>query len=77
MPPSKPQPLKLGMAIRRLRKERGLTQEGLAHAAGSTTATISSIERGRSNPNWSTVEAIASALDTSMVEIARLAEKHE
>jgi DNA-binding XRE family transcriptional regulator len=54
-----------------------LTQEGLAHEAGSTTATISAIERGRSSPNWSTVESIASALGTSMVEVARLAEKHK
>jgi transcriptional regulator with XRE-family HTH domain len=77
MSPSNPQPLGLGKAIRRLREERGLTQEGLAQEAGSTTATISSIERGRSNPNWSTVEAIASALGTSMVEVVRLAEQHK
>ena len=51
-----------------------MTQEGLAHDAGSTVATISSIERGRTNPNWGTVEAIAKALDVSMADLAKAAE---
>lgn len=51
-----------------------MTQEGLAHEAGSTVATISAIERGRSNPNWGTVEAIAGALGVSVAELAKAAE---
>jgi transcriptional regulator with XRE-family HTH domain len=58
-------------AIRHLREQHEMTQEGLAHAAGSTAATISSIERGISNPSWGTVEAIAEALGVTMVEVAR------
>jgi transcriptional regulator with XRE-family HTH domain len=73
MPTSNPPPPNLGKAIRQLRKQHEMTQEGLAHAAGSTTATISAIERGVSNPSWATVEAIAGALGVSMVEVARLA----
>jgi transcriptional regulator with XRE-family HTH domain len=74
MPSSKAPPSGLGKAIRRLREERGMTQEGLAHEAGSTVATISAIERGRSNPNWGTVEAIAGALSVSVAELARASE---
>jgi transcriptional regulator with XRE-family HTH domain len=42
-----------------------------------TTATLGVIERGLSNPTWATLRGIATALGTSMVEVARLAEKHE
>lgn len=71
-----PQPA-LGKAIRQLRTERGMTQEALAHAAGVTVGHLSMIERGHSNPTWATVKAIAAALDTPMIEISRLADKHE
>ena len=75
-PSDQPQPA-LGKAIRELREKRGLTQEAVAHDAGVTTATLGVIERGSSNPTWATLRRIASALDASMVEVARLTEKHE
>jgi XRE family aerobic/anaerobic benzoate catabolism transcriptional regulator len=75
-PSDQPQPA-LGKAIRELREKRGTTQEAVAHGAGITTATLGVIERGLSNPTWATLRGIAAALDTSMVEVARLAEKHE
>jgi transcriptional regulator with XRE-family HTH domain len=75
-PSDQPQPA-LGKAIREIREKRGLTQEAVAHDAGVTTATLGVIERGLSNPTWATLRRIASALDASMVEVARLAEKHE
>lgn len=74
--PTNPQPA-LGEAIRQLRTKRGISQEDLAHLAGVTTGTLSVIERGRSNPAWGTVKAIAKALDVSIPELAKLAEKHE
>jgi transcriptional regulator with XRE-family HTH domain len=74
--PTNPQPA-LGEAIRQLRTKRGISQEDLAHLAGVTTGTLSVIERGRSNPAWGTVKAIAKALDVSMPELAKLTEKHE
>lgn len=73
-PPGQPQPA-LGKAIRQLREKRGASQEGLAHDAGVTTGTISTIERGLSNPTWATVEAIAAALGVSIAELAKLTEK--
>jgi len=54
-----------------------MTQEGLAHEAGSTAATIGAIERGLTNPSWGTVEAIGKALSVSMVDIARATERLE
>lgn len=74
--PSQPQPA-LGESIRRLREKGQISQEDLAHAAGITTGTLSRLERGLSNPTWSTVNNIATALDVSMVELARLVAKLE
>jgi transcriptional regulator with XRE-family HTH domain len=51
-----------------------MTQEGLAHQAGTTAATVSAIERGLSNPSWGTIEAIAEALGVTIVEVATRAE---
>lgn len=72
----RPQPA-LGSAIRQLRRKRGLTQEDLAENAGLTAATLSLIERGRANPTWDTVKKIAAALDSSMGELGRLADRLE
>jgi transcriptional regulator with XRE-family HTH domain len=74
--PDQPQP-GLGEAVRLLREKRGITQERLAQDAGVTTGTISLVERGRSNPAWGTVRAVASGLGVPMVEIVKLAEKIE
>jgi transcriptional regulator with XRE-family HTH domain len=71
-----PQPA-LGAAIRQLRGERGLTQEALAHEAQITVGHLSTIERGRANPSWGAVTAIAGALGMSMVEVARCVERQD
>jgi DNA-binding XRE family transcriptional regulator len=71
-----PQPA-LGRAIRELRQKRNETQDGLAPRAGITAKTLSLIERGEANPTWGTVSGIADALCISMVELAKLAEKHK
>lgn len=69
--PSQAQPA-LAKAIRELRDKRGLSQEDLAHKAGITTSTLSTIERGRSNPTWGTVKGIAQGLGVSLSELAKL-----
>lgn len=70
--PDQPQPA-LGEAVRRLREKRGITQERLAQDAGVTTGTVSLVERGRSNPAWGTVKALANGLEVSVAELSRLA----
>lgn len=69
----------LAATLRRLRTERGYTQEDLAHRAGLTVAAFARIERGNANPTWTTVTRIAAALEISLatlgetVEVARRA----
>jgi transcriptional regulator with XRE-family HTH domain len=67
----------LGEAVRRLREDREITQERLAHDAGMTTGTVSLLERGQSNPAWGTVKALADGLGISVAELATLAAKLE
>lgn len=73
---SRPHPA-LGQAIRELRRNRGETQEELALRCEISPKTLSLIERGEANPTWATVRDIASALGTSISDLAKLAEKHE
>ncbi len=51
-----------GVNVRRVRKERGLTQEGLAHEAQIDVSYLAQIERGERNPTLSLVQRIADAL---------------
>ena len=61
----------LGRAIRRLRRARRMTIEGLAHAADMHPTYLSGIERGLRNPTWSKLTALAGALDVPVAEIVR------
>lgn len=54
-----------------------MTQEALAQEAGVTVGHMSMIERGHSNPTWATVKAVSAALDSPMVDLARLTAKFE
>ena len=47
-----------GELVKRYRKERGMSQEALAYRADLCTATVSKLERGKSNPNTDTVESL-------------------
>ncbi|WP_329770423.1 helix-turn-helix transcriptional regulator [Stenotrophomonas maltophilia] len=49
--------------VRRLRKERGLSQEELAEAAGVHRTYVGMIERGEKNVTIYNIERIAIALD--------------
>ncbi len=60
----------LARTLRRLRHERGSTQEDLAHTAGLTVGALARIERGQANPSWTTVKRILCALEINLVELA-------
>ncbi|MFJ2240338.1 helix-turn-helix domain-containing protein [Streptomyces sp. NPDC087859] len=55
----------LGAAIRRLRKERGLTLVQLAKLAGLSHPFLSQLERGLTRPSMPSLHRIARALDTT------------
>jgi transcriptional regulator with XRE-family HTH domain len=53
----------LGAAIRRVRLDRGMSQEELAHQCGIDRAYMSSIERGQQNPGIASIIGVARALE--------------
>ncbi len=52
-----------GRNVRKLRKERGWTQEQLAFEAGVKRAYLSEVENGQRNVSLDVVEKLAKALD--------------
>lgn len=54
--------------IRRIRVERGLSQEALAVDAEIDRTYVSRLERNLENPTIGVLERVASALDCSIVE---------
>jgi transcriptional regulator with XRE-family HTH domain len=71
---ARPEQEQLGRAIRKLRKERGMTIEALAGASDLDWTYLSGIERGRRNPTLKVIAAVAAALDLKTSELIRLAE---
>jgi transcriptional regulator with XRE-family HTH domain len=65
----------LGLAVRQLREERGLSQEQLARASGLHPTYISGIERGLRNPTWQSIGRLCRALGVKISELAVLAER--
>ena len=55
--------------MRRIRIERGLSQEELANRAGIDRSYVSSIERGRQNVGLLSIQRIAKALKVAATEL--------
>lgn len=64
----------LGAAIRAARVERGISQEELAHKAGTDRSYLSSIERGAQNPGIVSILRMAHAMDMTATELFAEAE---
>lgn len=60
---------RLAVNIKKLRKERGWSQEALADEAGLDRTYISGIERKVKNPTVTVVERVAGALDCTLGEL--------
>jgi transcriptional regulator with XRE-family HTH domain len=58
-----------GERLREIRTRKGLSQEGLAAAAGLHRTYISSVERGERNVTLTTIEKLAAALGVSMTDL--------
>lgn len=63
------------MNFRQLRERVGMTQYRLAQVSGVEQTTISQLELGKvRDPRWSTISALASALDASPSTVAKAIE---
>jgi predicted transcriptional regulator len=69
MPAHVPTDPALACALRRLRRASKNTHENIAFSAGITVASLARIERGVTNPRWTTVRRIITALDVSLPEL--------
>lgn len=65
----------LGQRIASLRKDAGLTQEGLAEKANYSVEFISFVERGINAPSIEGCDRIAKALNLSLKDLFDLAAK--
>ena len=61
----------IGTEIRRRRQKMGISQAALATKAHVHHNVIGRTERGKYNPSLMTLDAIAAALNTSMVDLLR------
>lgn len=62
---------KLGENIRRVRMDKGLTQEDLCQKLGMDPSYLSNVESGNKNPTLATIEKIATALNVSIDELMK------
>jgi len=58
--------------VKRIRLEKGLTQERLAERSGHTQQYISELERGQGNPTIVSVHEIAQALGVTHLDLLRV-----
>lgn len=64
-----PPPATLAANLLRLRKAAGLTQRALSDRSGLTEMLVSRIERGHTNVEWKTLQALAHGLGCSVIEL--------
>lgn len=64
-----------GKVLRIVRKEAGMTQEGLAHAAKVDRTFVSMIERGERQPTVRVLFKLADALSTSPVTLVEMTQQ--
>jgi transcriptional regulator with XRE-family HTH domain len=61
----------VGRNVKRIRQEKGLTQEQLAELSGFSQQYISGLEQGRRNPTIVSIYELATALGVSHMELVR------
>jgi transcriptional regulator with XRE-family HTH domain len=61
----------VGRNVKRIRQEKGLTQEQLAELSGFSQQYISGLEQGRRNPTVVSLYELAMALGVSYMELVR------
>ena len=61
--------LKFALQLKKVRKEKGFSQEELAYSSGLALSQIARIETARINPTLSTIFKIAKTLDVELKEL--------
>lgn len=69
--------MNLGNAVRRLRADRGWSQEELAHRCGTTATSISRIETGRHGASDTLAMLIAREFGLKLYQLVALAENEK
>jgi transcriptional regulator with XRE-family HTH domain len=64
----------VGRNVKRIRQEKGLTQEQLSELSGFSQQYLSGLEQGRRNPTIVSLYELATALGVSHMELVRSAE---
>jgi transcriptional regulator with XRE-family HTH domain len=67
---------RFGLRLRALRVARNLTQEALAAKLGRSTDAVSNLERGKSLPNFETIELLCNALGIEPKQLFDFAPSH-
>jgi transcriptional regulator with XRE-family HTH domain len=65
----------VGRNVKRIRQDKGLTQEELAERSGFSQQYTSGLEQGRRNPTIVSIYELATALGVSHMELVRPAEE--
>jgi len=63
--------VRVGLNVQRARRERGLSQEELAHRAAVHQTYLSGVERGTRNPTILVLDKIARALDLDPADLMK------
>ena len=61
----------VGRNVKRIRQEKGLTQEQLAEISGFSQQYISGLEQGRRNPTIVSIYELSTALGVGHMELVR------
>jgi len=60
---------RLGQRIKKLREDKGITQQQIAHELDTEKSNISRLESGRVNPKFSTLINVAKQLGIKITEL--------
>lgn len=66
----------MGANLQRLRREKGFSQEELAHAANVHQTYVSDLEHGKRNPSIVILDRLAKALDADLVDLCAPVSQH-
>ncbi len=63
--------VRIGLNVQEARRDKGLSQEELAHRADVHQTYLSGVERGRRNPSVTVLQRIAGALGLDIEDVVR------